>query len=152
MQKITDLGMRVPFSKQCKVLLSLGSNIEPKNDYLKKAKVLIEAKNIGRIIKESIILENSPILYENQNDFLNQIIEIKTTLDPYRLLKELKKLEKEIGRQKTFRYGPREIDIDILFYQNHTIQSYDLTIPHPGVFNRNYLKILLQEFDIRDYE
>ncbi len=152
MQKIIDLKKLVPYTKPLKVLLSLGSNIEPREVYLQKAKELIESKRIGIITKQSIILENPPILYENQNDFLNQILEIKTNLNPHQLLREIKKLEKEIGRKETFRYGPREIDIDILFFQNHKINKLDLVIPHPGVYDREYLKILLKEFDLKEYE
>lgn len=150
MWKIIDLKKLVPFINH-KVLLSLGSNIEPRELYLKKARELLE-KKIGKIIKLSSILDCAAEVYLDQPRFLNQIVEIKTHLNPPCLLKTIKKLEKEIGRKERFRYGPREIDIDILYYENFQINSNDLIIPHPAVKEREYLKILLKEFDLKDYE
>ncbi|MFN3605161.1 MAG: 2-amino-4-hydroxy-6-hydroxymethyldihydropteridine diphosphokinase [Leptonema sp. (in: bacteria)] len=151
MQKIIDLRKHVPFVKKHKALLSLGSNIEPRMNYLKHAKELIE-KNIGIILKSSSILDNPAEIYLEQPNFLNQIIEIETFLTPIKLLSVIKKIEKEIGRKERFRYGPREIDIDILFYEKQKFVTNELMIPHPAVSERKYLKILLKEFDLKDYE
>lgn len=150
MWKIIDLKKLVPFINH-KVLLSLGSNIEPRELYLKKARELLE-KKIGKILKFSSILDNPAEVYLDQPRFLNQILEIETRLNPTSLLKIIKKIEKEIGRKERFRYGPREIDIDILYYENFQIHTNDLIIPHPAIKEREYLKILLKEFDLKDYE
>ncbi|GIX41393.1 MAG: 2-amino-4-hydroxy-6-hydroxymethyldihydropteridine pyrophosphokinase [Leptospiraceae bacterium] len=152
MQKIIDLKKQnLSTNNSSFVLLSLGSNIEPKLDYLNKAIFYLNNDGYCKIIKLSKILKNPAILYTKQDDFLNQIIEIKTFLNPFELLDYVKELEKRIGRQPRFRYGPREIDIDILFYEHFTVNTDKLIIPHPGVYEREYLKILLQEFELSKY-
>jgi len=152
MQKITDLKNQNLFIKSLsKVLLSLGSNIEPKSEYINKAIDYIHNEGYCKVIKTSSVLKNPAILYKEQDDFLNQIIEIETILTPLELLNYLKQLEIKIGRKHRFRYGPREIDIDILFYEDLTINTENLIIPHPGVYDREYLKILLKEFELSKY-
>jgi len=152
MQKITDLKNQNLFIKSLsKVLLSLGSNIEPKSEYINKAIDYIHNEGYCKVIKTSSVLKNPAILYKEQDDFLNQIIEIETILTPFELLNYLKQLEIKIGRKHRFRYGPREIDIDILFYEDLTINTENLIIPHPAVYDREYLKILLKEFELSKY-
>ncbi len=151
MQKTIDLKKQNPSNKLYYVLLSLGSNIEPKEEYLKKTIFTLETDGHVEIIKTSRILKNPAILYPNQEDFLNQLIEVKTHLSPLELLYYVKSLEKLLGRKERFRFGPREIDIDILFYDTLTIQTQELTLPHPGVYDRDYLKILFKEFDLSKY-
>jgi 2-amino-4-hydroxy-6-hydroxymethyldihydropteridine diphosphokinase len=152
MQKIIDLEKQnQSVNKSTFVLLALGSNIEPKKEYLQKVIKNLESDGKCTIIKTSRILQNPAILYTEQEDFLNQIIEIETFLEPNDLLNYVKQLEKKIGRKSRFRYGPREIDIDILFYGQLTICTENLVIPHPGVYEREYLKILLQDFDLSKY-
>jgi 2-amino-4-hydroxy-6-hydroxymethyldihydropteridine diphosphokinase len=152
MQKITDLKNQNLFIKSLsKVLLSLGSNIEPKSEYINKAIDYIHNEGYCKVIKISSVLKNPAILYKEQDDFLNQIIEIETILTPFELLNYLKQLEIKIGRKHRFRYGPREIDIDILFYEDLKINTENLIIPHPGVYDREYLKILLKEFELSKY-
>jgi len=152
MQKIIDLKNQDLSTKYfSNVLLSLGSNIEPKAEYLKKTIDSIHNEGYCKIIKISSVLKNPAILYKEQDDFLNQLIEIETILTPFQLLNYLKQLEIKIGRIHRFRYGPREIDIDILFYENLTINTENLIIPHPGVYDREYLKILLKEFELSKY-
>lgn len=151
MQKIIDLEKQNLSKKQHYVLLSLGSNIEPKEEYLKKAIFFLQNDGFVEVIKTSLILKNSAILYTDQEDFLNQLVEVKTTLPPLELLYYVKSLEKILGRKERFRYGPREIDIDILFYDTTTIKTEELILPHPGVYDREYLKILFKEFDLSKY-
>ncbi len=151
MQKIIDLKKQNLFNRTNFVLLCLGSNIEPKEKYLKNAIEFIQKDGFCEILKVSKVLKNPPLIYTNQDDFLNQILEIKTILDPYELLTYIKQLEKNIGRIERFRYGPREIDIDILFYENLKINTEILTIPHPGIYDREYIQILLQEFNLSKY-
>ncbi|MEK7790816.1 MAG: 2-amino-4-hydroxy-6-hydroxymethyldihydropteridine diphosphokinase, partial [Deltaproteobacteria bacterium] len=74
-------------------------------------------------------------------------IEIKTSLSPVELLKALKQIEKEIGRKETFRWGPRIIDLDLLLYDSLTLKSEELTLPHPGMNERDFVKIPLQEIN-----
>jgi 2-amino-4-hydroxy-6-hydroxymethyldihydropteridine diphosphokinase len=140
-------------------ILGLGSNIEPRKDYLVKA--ISELSSIGTIEKKSSIYETEAWGNKNQSNFYNAIINFKTTLKPRTLLQSIKRIEKIIGRSKTFHWGPREIDIDIIFCQDHTLDDCDLKIPHPEFSNRRFIlepmielgqDIALFEFDeaIRD--
>lgn len=151
MQKIIDLKKQNLSKNIHYVLLSLGSNIEPREEYLKKAIYHLQNDGLIEIIKTSSLLNNSAILYTEQEDFLNQLVEIKTHLSPLELLHYVKMLEKILGRKERFRYGPREIDIDILFYDTTNIKTQELILPHPGVYDREYLKILFKEFDLSKY-
>ena len=101
------------------------------------------------VLRRSSILDNPPLLVEEQPSFLNQIVEIQTDLEPLELLDTLKEYEKEIGRIKRIRYGPREIDLDILSYDGLRMNNSKLTLPHPGLRDREYLRILLAEFALQ---
>ncbi|MCS7204262.1 MAG: 2-amino-4-hydroxy-6-hydroxymethyldihydropteridine diphosphokinase [Leptospiraceae bacterium] len=151
MQTTIDLKNQNPIVRKKRVVLALGSNIEPRKQYIESAIKEIKENPEFRILNITPMIENPAILYENQPDFLNQVIEIETSMDPYELLNFVKVLEKKIGRKERFRYGPREIDIDILFYENLHIKSEILMIPHPGVYDRDYLKYLLRFIDISYY-
>ena len=115
-------------------------------------------KNVSefsKIIKISSIYESEPILYEKQDKFFNLILQIDYKKSAVQLLKDLKDTEKKMGRVKTLKYGPRLIDIDIVFFNNQIINSKDLVIPHYDWSNRIFvimpLSELFQEFNIQDY-
>lgn len=126
-----------------RALISLGSNLGDRQNYLKLARQAILKEN--RILKESSELNNAALIITDQPDFLNQIIEIETTLSPEELLDFLKKTEKKLGRKSRERYGPREIDLDILDYEGIELSTHRLTLPHPGLKDRKYLHQLLAE-------
>ena len=96
------------------------------------------------LVRATSALDNPALIFEDQDDFLNQVLEIQTELPPLELLDFLKLIEKKIGRQERFRYGPREIDIDILFYGRLRLETESLKIPPPGVL-RPYAVALLKE-------
>ena len=138
------------------IFLSLGSNIGDKKLNIKNAlSVLSEYVNIK---KESSLYESDPLLFENQDNFYNLVIEIEFEKSAVDLLNIIKNIEIKLGRQKTFRYGPRIIDIDILFFNNQIIQEENLTIPHYDWHNRKFVveplselinqKILIDESNI----
>jgi 2-amino-4-hydroxy-6-hydroxymethyldihydropteridine diphosphokinase len=77
--------------------------------------------------------------FTDQPDFLNTVIEAHTTLTPEELLSFTQSTEKHIGRIKRFHWGPREIDIDIIFYDNHVISTTDLIVPHPRFWQRDFV-------------
>jgi len=81
----------------------------------------------------------------NQPDFLNQVIQIETTLDAERLLDQIQGIEKELGRVKRFDKGPREIDIDILLYEHLILQTERLSLPHHSIESRPFIRDLLRE-------
>jgi len=126
-----------------KVYISLGTNIGDREKFLCKALEAFPPKI--QITKRSLIYETEPWGFKNQGDFLNQVIEAETSLDPHELMQVLKKIEKELGREKIFKYGPRNIDLDILFFDDAIIHDEDLNIPHPMVPNRAFVLIPLKE-------
>lgn len=126
--------------------IGLGSNLGNRRKNINAAFKQINSLKDTKILRLSRIIETSPLGGpRNQGKFLNAALKIKTRLSPVNLLKKLKNIEKAIGRVKTVRYGPRVIDLDILFYADEIINSPKLRIPHPKVFEREFvLKPLLE--------
>lgn len=81
----------------------------------------------------------------DQPDFLNQVLEVATTLSPEELLEQIKQIEQQMGRERRVKWGERLIDIDILFYEQAVIYTEKLKIPHPFLHERNFVLIPLQE-------
>ena len=129
-------------------LLSLGSNLGDRAAQLAAARRAIAEHPDNRMLRESSVLENRAILYEEQPDFLNQIVEIETALSPLDLLAFLRDLEQRLGRIPRFKNGPREIDLDILTYDQLQLNLPTLTLPHPGLADRGFLHRLLAEFEL----
>ena len=137
-----------------KIILSLGTNLGKREINLKDC--LGELSKISNIEKVSSIYESEPLFYEEQNNFLNLIVQIDYKNTPQDLLIDIKNIEKKIGRVKTFRHGPRKIDIDIIFFNNLEIKNDQLTIPHYDWENRRFvvepLVELFKEFDLSEYK
>ena len=125
------------------IFLSLGSNIGDKK--LNITKALSELSEYVNIKKVSSLYESDPLLFEDQDNFYNLVIEIEYEETALDLLNIIKNIEIKIGRQSTFRYGPRVIDIDILFFNNQVIQEENLTIPHYDWHNRKFVVEPLSE-------
>lgn len=120
------------------VYISLGSNLGDREKNLEIA--LSELQNYGIIIsRKSSIHKTEPWGFREQPEFLNMAVECITPLDPYDLLKLVKKIEEKMGRKKTIKYGPRVIDIDIIFYGNIVLKNEELTIPHPLMHKREFV-------------
>ena len=126
-----------------KIYLSLGSNLGKREDYLKQAIELL--KGFCRKLKASSIYETEPWGETNQPKFLNLCVEAETDLPPKDLLDRLKKLEKKLGRKHNAKWGPREIDIDILFYGELVMREKGLSIPHPQLAARAFVLVPLRE-------
>ena len=124
------------------VYLALGSNIEPKKNIQLALK---ELKKIGKIISISKFIKTKPEGYLNQADFLNGAVKFQTALPPKDLLKALKNIEHLLKRNTPFRNGPRTIDIDIIFYNNLTLKTANLIIPHPRADKRFFVLKPLSE-------
>jgi 2-amino-4-hydroxy-6-hydroxymethyldihydropteridine diphosphokinase len=126
--------------------LGIGSNLGDRQKNIRLAVKKINALKGARVIKLSKIIETEPVGGpRGQNKFLNAALKISTNLSPLLLLKNLKRIEKELGRVKTVRYGPRVIDLDILFYGNRIVNRKDLKVPHPRMFEREFvIKPLLE--------
>lgn len=126
------------------VYLSLGTNIGNRASNLKEAISSLAPQM--EVKAKSSMYETPPWGYTEQENFLNQVIKVKTYLEPLPLLKHIKRLEVALGRKATFKYGPRLIDIDILFYDQLVLETPLLAIPHPYVHERGF--VLLPMMDI----
>lgn len=124
--------------------LALGTNIGDRASYLNAAVEAVSRK-IGTVEQISSIYQTAAWGVENQADFYNQVIEVKTTLLSLKLLEVCQAIEQELGRVRKEKWGPRVIDIDILSYDNQIIKSPDLTVPHPLMQARNFVLVPLQE-------
>jgi len=127
------------------VFLGLGSNVGNRVNYILKA--LKGLKSFCEIVKISTVYESQPWGVGNQPNFLNCVVEVRTDHNPFQFLDKLKKLEKEIGRRYTYRWGPREIDIDILLWKNKVLELPFLQIPHPYLEERDFFLIPLIELN-----
>lgn len=130
-----------------KLLVSLGSNIGDKQQNIERAIALIDDK-IGSVVKKSSFYCTEPVGFTSDNNFINAAIEVKTDLPIYRILKITQKIERLMGRtQKSSKgvYHDRVIDIDILMYGNKKIHSARLTVPHPRMYERDFVMQPLRE-------
>lgn len=131
-----------------RVLLALGSNLGDRDAYLAAAREALSKAGVA-LVRESRVAETEPVGITNQPRFKNQVLEGETTLEPRALLERVKRIEEELGRQARERWGPREIDIDILRYDNRTVDEPGLQIPHPELQNRPFLLELIGELETR---
>ncbi len=125
------------------IYLSLGSNLGDRLVNLQHAISALPPK-VQPGLKSSVY-ETLPWGYTDQPTFLNQVIKADTALDPLDLLEYLKQTEVHLGRQETFRFGPRLIDMDILFYDDLVMDTPILTIPHPRITERAFVLVPLAE-------
>jgi len=127
-----------------KVFILLGSNQGERMQYLNKAKKLV-AEECGKIFKESSVYETAAWGNNKQASFLNQVINISTDLPADDLMKNLLLIENKLGRIRKEKFGPRTIDLDILFYDDLVYHSTVVTIPHPAIQDRRFVLIPLVE-------
>lgn len=126
--------------------LLLGSNQGDKKLNLKRAVEMLE-RFAGNVSKISAIYETAPWGITDQPDFYNRALLMETYLSPEKLIKAILEIEKQLGRVRDEKWGPRIIDIDILFYDNEIIDQKDLKIPHPQLHKRKFALIPLAEID-----
>jgi len=119
------------------VYLSLGSNVGDSSAHFAKAIELL-GQHLHNI-KQSAVYTSKAVHYTDQPDFLNMVISGETDLSPEALLDTILKIELEVGREERFRWGPREIDVDIVFYGDQVIETERLTVPHFRFRNRGFV-------------
>ena len=125
--------------------LGLGSNLGDRKKNLEIAhERLSQLPNI-RITGFSSFYETEPVGYLGQGWFINQAIEIETSLSPMELLEKIQGIEKGLGRERSIRWGPRTVDIDILAYGNRIMNTPVLKLPHPRLHERRFVLIPLEE-------
>ena len=119
------------------IFLALGSNIGNRKHYIEESILLLQEKMSDVTIAP--LYETEPRYFENQHNFLNTVLSGFTDLEPQELLQFTKTVQKKVGRVERFRNGPREIDIDILFYDNVVYKDEELEIPHPRLQERDFV-------------
>jgi len=128
-----------------RVGFGLGSNIGDKPANIREALRMLEAREITRLSAVSRIYRTPPWGDLDQGDFANACAIGDTKLSPYELLAAVKKIEADMGREPTRRWGPRLIDVDILFLGDHTLDDPELTLPHKELFGRGFVLTPLAE-------
>ncbi len=128
-----------------RVFVGLGSNLGDRLDYVTRA--LEELKNLeGTVFKNcSSTYDTEPVGIKAQPQFLNMVVELDSALAPRELLQKLKGIERILGREKTERWGPREIDLDLLYYGGEVMNDADLKLPHPEIANRRFVLVPMKE-------
>lgn len=127
--------------------IGIGSNLGDKADQCEKAISEILKVDHHKLLAKSSFFKTQPMGYTSQDWFVNGVIKIETNLEPIDLLRTLKTIESNLGRLKTFRWGPRLIDLDILFFDEREIQTEELQVPHPLIHERQFVLIPLVEID-----
>ena len=121
------------------VYIALGSNMGDKEGYLRQAVKSLDMLPTSRVERVSSFLVTAPYGVTDQDEFLNGCLKLRTLLTPQELLKELHRIEQEAGRERTLRWGPRTLDLDILFYDDLILGDDDLCIPHVDMANRDFV-------------
>ena len=119
--------------------IGIGSNL---GDALKNCRHAVESLSLVKgieITRASSFYKTEPVGIENQNLFINAVVEIKTVLSARNLFQTLQNIEKDMGREMEVKGGPRIIDLDLLFYGQEMIQDHDLIIPHPEISKRRFV-------------
>ena len=132
-----------------RVFLGLGSNVGDRRAQILSAVEWLSSHSQIRLVRRTKLVETTPWGVSDQPNFLNAVAEITTSLTPRELLVELKRCEALLGREieQSLRWGPREIDIDILLYGELVLDTTDLTIPHPQLTKREFVLTQLSELD-----
>ncbi|WP_336012802.1 2-amino-4-hydroxy-6-hydroxymethyldihydropteridine diphosphokinase [Acinetobacter calcoaceticus] len=124
--------------------IGLGSNLGDSRQILSEA--IAKLKTLG-IVKVSRLYQSPPMGPQDQPNYLNAVAELNTDLTPLDLLDHLQRFEQEAGRVRLRRWGERTLDLDLLIYGNETIHNERLTVPHIGIFQRDFVVIPLLDLD-----
>lgn len=134
-----------------KAVVSLGSNIEPRAEYLKKAVAALSSLPETTFVKASSVIETEPIDVPAEFSalkFLNQAAVFETKLDAFDFSRRMHAIEDDLGRVRTIRNGPRTIDIDLIDFGGQVINTPELTLPHPRAHLRDFVQTPLRELGI----
>lgn len=131
--------------KPYSVFIGLGSNVGERQLFLNAAAQALKSLPDTKVIWYSSVYESDPYGNTDQPKFLNAVGEIETSLDPPQLLDAIKEIEKQVGRTAAERWGPREIDLDILLYDGLVFRDERVTVPHPEFEKRKFVLVPLRE-------
>ncbi|ATO44202.1 2-amino-4-hydroxy-6-hydroxymethyldihydropteridine diphosphokinase [Loigolactobacillus coryniformis] len=127
------------------VYLSIGSNMGDRKAQLQQAIAALQADSAIDVVRVSSIYETAPVGGVVQDDFYNCAVYLETSLSATELLQRIQQIEQNQKRRRLIHWGPRTIDLDILWYDDAVIQTADLTIPHPEMAKRAFVLVPLQE-------
>ena len=124
--------------------VALGSNLGDREENLRNALAHLSANDV-HVVKVSTFIETEPYGVTDQPGFVNAVCQVKTELAPLELLRLLLSIEQEMGRVRLRRWGERNIDLDLLLYEDACVVSEELTLPHPDMQNRDFVLLPLAE-------
>ena len=127
--------------------IALGSNLGDRLGFLQHARDAIAAIPNCRIVGETRVDETEPLGGLDQPPYLNQMLAVETTLDPHVLLEHLHRIEADAGRERTSKWSARTLDLDIVRFDDRTVRTETLTIPHPGLADRAFWQREVAELD-----
>ncbi len=134
-----------PIVELARVFIGLGSNIEPIEQHMRDAVKLL--RSVGEVVRVSPVYETEPVGEHPQPMYLNAVVELLTQEGPLDLLQKLQGFEHGMGRKSRPRWHEREIDFDILFYEDLILESPELVIPHPEISRRAFVLAPLADLD-----
>jgi dihydroneopterin aldolase/2-amino-4-hydroxy-6-hydroxymethyldihydropteridine diphosphokinase len=131
----------VPPLRRHEAIVALGSNLGDREDFLRQA-----IGELGNVVSMSQVFETEPIGGPDaQGAYLNMVAKVETSLDPFAFLRRCRRIEAGALRQRTVRWGPRTLDVDVLFFDDIEIESEELTVPHPRIGERRFVLVPLSE-------
>jgi 2-amino-4-hydroxy-6-hydroxymethyldihydropteridine diphosphokinase len=128
-----------------RVFVGLGSNRGERQKFLNRAAAELKTLDTTRVVWTSSVYETDPYGKTDQDRFLNAVVELETGLTPEELFAACQRIERDLGRTTTERWGPREIDIDILMYDGVVFENAALKVPHPDLEHRKFVLVPLRE-------
>ncbi|QAY67413.1 2-amino-4-hydroxy-6-hydroxymethyldihydropteridine diphosphokinase [Paenibacillus protaetiae] len=135
-----------PFEREAsQAYVALGSNIGDRESLLRQAIDRLDGQDGVRVSRISSVYETEPVGYTDQPSFLNMVIAVQSELPPVELLKTLLHEEKELGRTRDIRWGPRTIDLDLLLYDSVEMETEELVLPHPRMMERAFVLVPLHD-------
>ncbi|MCE3198082.1 2-amino-4-hydroxy-6-hydroxymethyldihydropteridine diphosphokinase [Paenibacillus sonchi] len=132
-------------SEASEAYIALGANLGDREGTLKEALNRLNQHAGIEVVRYSSVYETEPVGYLDQPQFLNMAAVLRTTLAPEALLHEMLDIESQLGRVRDVRYGPRTVDLDLLWVENQSFDTPDLTLPHPRMLERAFVLIPLND-------
>jgi 2-amino-4-hydroxy-6-hydroxymethyldihydropteridine diphosphokinase len=128
-----------------RAFVALGSNLEDPRRQLREAFSALDAISGSRLVARSPVYRSKPIGPADQPDYLNAVVELETRLEAEELLDQLQRIEQQQGRQRSRRWGPRTLDLDLLAFGDQRVDTTRLRVPHPEIPNRAFVLVPLAD-------
>lgn len=132
-------------SDSSEAYIALGANLGDREETLMSAITLLDAQDGIKVTACSDLYETDPVGYTDQPAFINMAISVITTLSPTELLNRMLDIEKQLGRVRHIRWGPRTVDLDLLWYEGVEMNTEELTLPHPRMHERAFVLVPLSD-------